>query len=374
MNTRANTAATATAALQQLRICDLTTGFTGPSATRWLAAFGAQVIKIEDLANPDPTRLLPPQAPGQPGTEENLDRSATFNNLNVGKLNLAVNLGGRRGRQIVAELAAISQVICVDYPGLGGVGLDLDDINDLRQRNESEQTADLSPIETPEPIIAVGPEHDDRDPVRWLDLVSAILSAVYRQQEADTGTGFTVLSTTVDHRANLDAAADSDAQSDGSDNQPPLYPCRDGHVAIECRDNGDRAALAVTMGFDIDEATQAGLALTSQDIADWTKVRSRWAVESELRGVGVPVAAVRQPDERVDGDIATGARLLWPMVDHAELGGVRVEGLAVELSRTSWSITEPAPLLGQDTHWVLSQLLGHPEPEIERLQHLGVIS
>ncbi|MDH3294012.1 MAG: CoA transferase [Acidimicrobiia bacterium] len=334
--------ATPSAALSHLRVCDLTTGFTGPSATRWLAAFGAEVIKVENLDESDTTRLLPPFAPGRSG----LERSAQFNNLNVGKLGLAVDLSRRRGRNLVAELAAISQIICVDHPGLGSSGLDAGKISELR------------PGDGPEPIIAVGPETDRRTPGLWLELATAILLAVHRQME--TGLGATVLTGEI---------AESEVAPPGG----AVHPCLDGHVAIECRDDGDRAALAVAMGFDGADAGRRGRALTDDEVARWCNGRSRWTVESELQAVGVPVAVLRLPGERVDTDIATGARGLWPMVDHPDLGGIRVEGLAVELSKTSWSIIEPAPLLGQDTHWILSRLLGRPDPEIERLQHLGVI-
>ncbi len=64
---------------------------------------------------------------------------------------------------------------------------------------------------------------------------------------------------------------------------------------------------------------------------------------------------------------------MWPMVDHPVMGGVRVEGAAVELSRTTWAITTPAPLLGQDTRWALTTILDRSDAELERLAVLGVI-
>lgn len=356
--------AEAKAGLRHLRVCDLTTGFVGPSATRWLAAFGAQVIKVEDLNGLDSVRFLAPFAKGHPSGDDDVDRSVHFNNINVGKLGLAVDLGGRRGRQIVAELAAISHVICVDYPGLGAAGLDLDTINKLRSDSPSDAQAHpqagspSGPL--PDPVVAVGPERDSRDPMQWLDLATSILNAVHRQVEV--GTGCTVLGPDRDREGSRTSAGD---------HNPDLFTCVDGHVAIDCRDDGDRAALAVAMGLSIEAATKGEV--DDNDVATWCKNRSKWTVEAEVRSVGVPVAALRDPSERVDGDIATGARRLWPMVDHPRLGGTRVEGLGVELSKTSWSITEPAPLLGQDSYWVLSHLLGHPDAEIERLRHLGAV-
>ena len=39
------------AALSHIRICDFTGQLAGAGATRWLASFGAQVIRIEDPTN-----------------------------------------------------------------------------------------------------------------------------------------------------------------------------------------------------------------------------------------------------------------------------------------------------------------------------------
>ena len=300
-----------------LRVCDLTTGFTGPSATRWLAAFGAQVIKVEDIHTPDVTR----------GTMD-------FLNLNVGKLSLAIDLNRSGGRRIVTQLAEISNVICVDYPGLGTIGIDIN-------RFESE------------PLLVVGPEHDGQDPMQWLELTTAVLHSLLDRQDS------TIL--TPDHQAPKQG------------NAKDVYVCRDGDVAIECRDDGDWAALAIALDFDVEAATKGEAALSAKDIAAWCRKRSRWEVEVDLRSVGVPVAALRSPAERIDADIATGARHLWPMVDHPELGGIRVEGIPVEMSKTPATITEPAPLLGQDNQWVLSELLGRGDSEIERLIQIGVV-
>ena len=108
-------------------------------------------------------------------------------------------------------------------------------------------------------------------------------------------------------------------------------------------------------------------------MAAWCATANRWQIETDLQGVGVPAAAVRRPGERIDGDIATGSRDLWPMIEHPAMGGVRVDGQPVRLSTTDWSITAGGPTLGQHNHYVLGQLLGRTPTEIQELEDAGVI-
>ena len=87
----------------------------------------------------------------------------------------------------------------------------------------------------------------------------------------------------------------------------------------------------------------------------------------------MPAAAVRRPAERIDGDIATSAWGLWPMVDHPAMGGVRVDGQPVRFSATDWSIADGAPTLGQHNRSVFGDLLGLSDGEIDDLADQGVI-
>src|ERR1700692_4063697 len=88
-------------ALAGIRIIDLTWLQVGPQATRLLATFGAQVIRIEwrERKAVDFIRYTPPFAPDQAradggrsqgvtrgrGIQGNFDRGAYFNNTNPGK-------------------------------------------------------------------------------------------------------------------------------------------------------------------------------------------------------------------------------------------------------------------------------------------------
>ena len=70
-------------ALSHLRICDFTGQLAGAGATKFMAAFGAEVIRIEDPTNHgrwDILRGMPPYVDDRRGPE----LGGPFNNHNVG--------------------------------------------------------------------------------------------------------------------------------------------------------------------------------------------------------------------------------------------------------------------------------------------------
>ena len=81
-------------ALSHIRICDLSGQLAGAGATRVLAAFGAQVIRIEDPVTKglwDIVRQIGPYIEGDHGP----DGGTGFINHNVEKLGITLNLRTR---------------------------------------------------------------------------------------------------------------------------------------------------------------------------------------------------------------------------------------------------------------------------------------
>jgi crotonobetainyl-CoA:carnitine CoA-transferase CaiB-like acyl-CoA transferase len=63
----------------------------------------------------------------------------------------------------------------------------------------------------------------------------------------------------------------------------------------------------------------------------------------------------------------------WRVVDHPVLGQVRVMAPPFLLCGTPPRVREPAPLLGQHTREVLTQLLGLTENDVDVLERDGVL-
>jgi crotonobetainyl-CoA:carnitine CoA-transferase CaiB-like acyl-CoA transferase len=108
-------------------------------------------------------------------------------------------------------------------------------------------------------------------------------------------------------------------------------------------------------------------------VAEWTAPRARHDVALALRAAGVPAAPVTRPGERIDADAETAAWGLWPMVEHAAMGAVRVDGQPVHMSETDWAIESGAPTLGEHNDYVLGKLLGLSDGEIDDLRAEGVV-
>lgn len=104
-----------TGPLSGIRIIDMTSTIAGPSATRCLADFGAEVIKVESATHPDTARLSSPFAKGQRG----LNSSGYFSAYNAGKLSLALNLRSKAGIEVLERLVGVSDVLVESFaPGV----------------------------------------------------------------------------------------------------------------------------------------------------------------------------------------------------------------------------------------------------------------
>jgi hypothetical protein len=95
-------------ALAGIRVVDFSWVRAGPWATRWLGAFGAEIIKIEWPEN-ERGRLPSSTTPQQ--LEVDLNTSGNFNDTNVNKKSLSLNVRTAKGLDIVKRLIAISDFV-----------------------------------------------------------------------------------------------------------------------------------------------------------------------------------------------------------------------------------------------------------------------
>ena len=107
-----------TTALGGVRICDFSGQLAGAGATRFLAAMGAQVIRIEDPVTQgywDVLRGASPFVDERRGP----DFGGPFNNHNVEKLGVTLNLRTDTGKRLLRELVAVSDVVTENFaPGV----------------------------------------------------------------------------------------------------------------------------------------------------------------------------------------------------------------------------------------------------------------
>ena len=91
--------------LQGIRIADFSWAWAGPYATMLLALMGAEVIKIETRKRPDHSRLRS-VVTGPVAWDP--DKSPIFNDLNLNKMAITLDLAKPRAVELAKKLVAVS--------------------------------------------------------------------------------------------------------------------------------------------------------------------------------------------------------------------------------------------------------------------------
>ena len=125
-------------ALAGVKVIDLTHHIAGPYATKLLADFGADVLKVERLGG-DPSRRLPPFHHDEPHHEKSLP----FLYLNTNKRSLTLNLKSKPGRAILLELLADADALVENFAPSVMLSLGLD-YEVLREHNPRLVVASVS--------------------------------------------------------------------------------------------------------------------------------------------------------------------------------------------------------------------------------------
>jgi len=99
------------------------------------------------------------------------------------------------------------------------------------------------------------------------------------------------------------------------------------------------------------------------------KTTSRW--RQLLDDAGVPNGPINSVDKVVT-DPQIIAREMIVEVDHPVAGKTMLPGVPIKLSKTPGTIRQPAPLLGQHTAEILSEVLGYSQEKIAALEEQGI--
>ena len=118
-------------ALAGVKVIDLTHHIAGPYATKLLADFGADVLKIERPGG-DPGRRLPPFHHDDPHHEKSLP----FLYLNTNKRSITLNLKSEEGRGILLELLSDADAVVENFSPrvMPALGLDYETLREHNPR------------------------------------------------------------------------------------------------------------------------------------------------------------------------------------------------------------------------------------------------
>ncbi|MCV7026263.1 CoA transferase [Mycolicibacterium novocastrense] len=398
-------------------MCDLSGQLAGAGATKILAAFGAEVLRVEDPATQglwDALRGVGPYVDERRG----VNFGAGFNNHNVGKYGVTINMRTPEGKDLLRELISISDVVCenfaagvLDKRGFGYAELQKIKADIIYVSNCGfGHTGPYRDFKTWGPIVQAmsgltfTAGLPDAEPAGWgfsymdhmsaLYMTTAILAALHHRdrtgegQHVDLATvpaGIAMLPTEVlDWTVNGRAATAAGNRADFAEMAPHgIYPCAgaDRWIAIACRDERELGVLAKVLNepeLSSDRFTTLEQRVRAADeldalIGDVTASRDAATLADDLVAAGLPASMVKSPSERIDDDPDLAAMGLFPTVTHPDMGEVRVEGIPMRCSATPWQITSAAPRLGQHNREVLVDLLGHSEAELDDWAQRGVI-
>ncbi len=397
-------------ALSGIRILDLSQFEAGTSCTQLLGWLGADVIKIEGPAG-DTGRRTNPDKPG-------VD-SMYFALFNGNKRGVVIDLKKPEGRELFLRMVPLSDVVVenfapgtmerlnLDYPVLReanrriimarikGFGLS-GPYSDYKAFDMVAQAAggamSVTGLPDGEPLLCGATLGDSGGGVH---VAMAILAAIV--QRHSSGEGQLVEVSMQEAVANLVRCRFSDHYHFGvaprygnpRRNASPagVYRCAPGgpndYVYIFVQQNLKHmwTDFARTIGREdlIDDPRFSDPATRYQNraeldliINEWTGRRSKWEVMHLLGEAGVPCSAVFDTADLLD-DPHLNQRGAIVEVDHPTLGRFRTLNCPVRLS-ASPAVLTPAPLLGQHTYEVLSELLGISKAEAAGLQARGVVA
>lgn len=399
--------------LADVRVADFTQFVAGPTATRILGDLGAQIIKVERTETGDPARGSVVTAQ----TQRAVNRSTYFNNLHRNKLSIPVAVMKPEGRALAKRLIAISDVvidnfssgvmerlgfgykelrrvspdvIAVSMPGMGAGGPYASYVSMAPALHALGGLVYL----TGEPgRPPVGPGTSIADHFGGLAAALAVVMALHHRQR--TGQGQFIEVAQLETLAYLlgvylmEAAA-HDRDPGPQDNRShtggleDVYPCSgdDRWCAISIRTDADWAALGRALGgppwagaphFATAPGRDQHRAELYELIAEWTSARSAEDAMHILQKAGVMAGVVQSAADLADRDPQLKRRGFFVTADHPELGPMRLEGMAIKLSRTPGRVRRGAPLLGEHTDFVARDLLGLREGEVNQLLLEGIV-
>ena len=393
------------AALDGLRVLDLSRLLPGGFCSLMLADFGADVVKVEDTGMGDYVRWAPPYYDGA----EDSAKSALYLALNRGKRSIRVNLKEERGREVLLRLAAEYDVLLESFrPGV----LDRLGVGYERLREENPRLVYCA-------ITGYGQDGPYRErsghDMNYLGLVGLLGLTGERDgppvqpagQIADIGGGalmgaFGILAALRERDRSGEGQLVDVSMSDGAlswlamvagryfcDGAVPRrgglelaggivcyrpYACGDGYVtlgALEpkfwqawCRGVG-REDLVERQFEPPGSETHAAVEriFLERTRAEWQEFASKHDCCLE------PVLDL---DEALDSELVRGREMVVEL-EQPGAGPVRQLGVPVKMSRTPGGVHAPGPALGEHTDEVLAGL-GYSEEDVAALRESGAVA
>jgi crotonobetainyl-CoA:carnitine CoA-transferase CaiB-like acyl-CoA transferase len=411
-------------ALDGVRVVDFSWVRAGPWATRWLGALGAEVIKIEW---PENERGRLPSTTTPQGLEVNLNTSGNFNDTNVNKKSLCLNVRSAMGLKIAKRLIAISDIVIENFSSrvLQAWGLGYAELCQIKPdivyvsmsgyghsgRNHGYMT--FGPIAQAVSGLTFISGLPDKPPAGWgwsyMDdtggMYGAMCALIGLYHRNMTGNGQHIDQAQMISGVPLNGPALLDYTVNGRGTRRAGYPAGNRahwpgtplvsnhrgltsapHNAyrthpgdyndwcvIVCQNDAEWRRLVDLMGAP-SWATAPRLAtlggrLQFQEELDkhieaWSMTLGKYQLSELCQAAGVRALPLQSAEDRVEKDPQLRHREMYTPIDHPVLGSRKVQNAPFKLSRTPANNHLPSPLIGQHTRELVEGLLGYTVEEL----------
>lgn len=398
--------------LEGVRIVDLTAFWAGPAATHLLAAFGADVVKVESIQRPDGIRY-------SGGMRKDVDDwweyGWVFHAMNTNKRSVTLDLGSDEGRRLFKKLAAGADVVIENFSPrvMDHFGLTAEVLLEVNPKlvvarmpafglfgpwrdrvgfaPTMEQIAGLAWV-TGLPDAAPVAPRGACDPLAGVHAAFAVLAALNFAER--TGTGQLVELPMLEAALNATAVQAIESEVFGvtlsrrgnrghCDVIQNLYRCAgsDDWIAVTVQDDRQWRALVELMDrpawCDEGLCTVAGRRERADDIdrrlAEWFAAQPLDSAVERLAGAGIPAAPVVSPSLVTD-NLQLRHRGFFEALDHPSTGAglYPCPPFAALAGQERW-LLRPPPRLGEHNGEILRDRCGLTDDELNKLATGGVI-
>ena len=412
-------------ALEGIRVVDFSWVRAGPWATRWLGAFGAEIIKIEW---PETERGRLPSSTTPQNLEVNLNTSGNFADTNVNKKSLSLNVRTPKGLEVVKRLIALSDIVIENFSSrvLHKWGLGYPELCKIKPdvvyvsmsgyghtgRNHhyttfgpvAQAVSGLTHLSGLPGVPPAGWGWSYMDDTGGMYGAMCALTGLYHRNKTGQGQhidqaqmvssiplkGPALLDFTVNGRGSNRAGFPPGNRAHWPDT-PLVNNYRGPTVAphnayrtdpggyndwcvIVCQSDEEWRRLVQVMGAPAwaaaEKFTTLAGRLQHQDELDaqierWTLTLDKYAVTERCQDAGVRALPVQSAEDRVENDPQLRHREMYLPMQHPALGTHKVQNAPFKLSATPAVNHLPAPLIGQHTQEIVEGLLGYSHRDLQ---------
>jgi crotonobetainyl-CoA:carnitine CoA-transferase CaiB-like acyl-CoA transferase len=398
------------AALDGIRVLDLTRSIAGPYAGQVLGDLGADVIKVEH-----PLRALSERAALSPPGPPERQFSPFWVSCNRNKRSLTVDLKAPLGKEVLADLVRVSDVVIENFGhdardhlgvhetwaweinpaivwaslsmyGRTGPDAPYDGLDYAALARGGLLSLTGEPDGTP-----MKPANSAADYLAGMHLVTGVLAALHQRHATGTGqlVDISLLEPVV---ACLDGFplwhSIAGQLPPRTGNSHPggmpgygLFPCTDGRIVVAATSGRVKTLVDDLLGtpelFPLPKRSDPGYAAHLRKVNDlltaWTSERTVDEAHRALRAVRIPSEPIRDM-EAIWSDAQLEARGMYLEYELGGLGTIRTIGSPLHLSASPVEVRHVPPGPGAHNQEILTEVCGYDDDRVFELVAAGVLS